>query len=158
MAEPTLPITGGCLCGAVRYRATKAPISVAHCHCKNCQKHTGAAFVTSIGFTGDSFSWVKGTPAMYSSSENGHRGFCPHCGSTLSFHWSDLGTDWVHAGSLDDPEIATPEFHFMTKSKPSWVKLDDGLAQYHTYPPKRGGSTDDDPNYKGIQKELNDTE
>ncbi len=49
---------GGCLCGAVRHRATKDPIGVVNCHCKNCQKHTGAPFVTSVGFSGDAFSWI----------------------------------------------------------------------------------------------------
>ncbi len=149
---------GGCLCGAVRYRATKDPIGVAHCHCKNCQKHTGAAFVTSIGFSGDCFSWVGEEPTLYRSSENGYRGFCPNCGSTLSFHWSDLGTDWVHAGTLDDPEKVTPEFHFWTKRQISWVKLDDGLPRYPTYIPERKGSTGGDANYSDIQKELVDHE
>ncbi len=145
---------GGCLCGALRYRATKKPIGVAHCHCRNCQRHTGAAFVTSVGFTGDAFSWTKGQPVLYSSSENGQRGFCSHCGSTVSFHWSDLGTDWVHAGTLDHPESVTPELHFMTESQVSWIKLNDGLPCYPRYIPERKGSTEGDPAYTEIQEEL----
>ncbi len=149
---------GGCLCGALRYRATNDPIGVVHCHCRNCQRHTGAAFVTSVGFSGDAFSWTKGQPTLYNSSKNGQRGFCSHCGSTVSFHWSDIGTDWVHAGTLDHPERVTPELHFMTATQVPWIKLDDSLPRYPRYIPERKGSTGDDVGYTDIQSELKEND
>lgn len=149
---------GGCMCGAVRYRATNEPIGVVHCHCKICQRNSGAAFLTSVGFSGNTISWRGEQPTLYSSSENGKRGFCARCGSTISFHWLDIGTIWVHAGTLDHPEEVTPELHLWTERQIPWVKLDDGLPQYPTYVPERKGSPEGDPSYVEIQKGLEEND
>ncbi len=126
---------GGCLCGALRYRATTDPLFVGHCHCQRCRKHTGAAFATFVGFPAESFTWTKGQPALYQSSELAQRGFCSECGSTISFHRPHKDEISILAGSLDHPDDVTPDHHIMTESKVGWVKLDDGLTCYSRFPP-----------------------
>ena len=63
MAEEYGPVTGGCLCGEVRYRSKGEVRWVAHCHCRWCQQASGAAFLTYIGFRTDDLEWTKGAPA-----------------------------------------------------------------------------------------------
>jgi len=77
---------GGCLCGAVRYRATAAPVRGVICHCSMCRKHSGAPALAFIHFLVESFNWVKGEPTRYRSSAYAERGFCSRCGSTLTMH------------------------------------------------------------------------
>src|SRR5688500_18752298 len=74
---------GGCLCGAVRYRATTPPVRGVLCHCEMCRKHSGAPALAFVHFPIDAFEWLGATPAWYRSSEFADRGFCPTCGSTL---------------------------------------------------------------------------
>ena len=127
---------GGCLCGAVRYLASGSPLWTSHCHCCMCQRQTGAAFATFVGFTQERVEWVNGEPSLFQSSERVERGFCAQCGSTLTFqrkHKSELS---IAAGSLDYPESIAPEFHLMTMSQVPWVKLDDGLPRHHRFPPE----------------------
>ncbi len=75
--------TGGCLCGAVRYRTEAEPLWIAHCHCAMCRKATGAAFGTYAGFPAGSVEWTEGEPTLYRSSSEVERGFCSKCGGTL---------------------------------------------------------------------------
>lgn len=129
-------LEGGCLCGEVRYRATGQPLWVCHCHCRMCQKHTGAAFSTFIGFSSECISWTKREPNLYQSSTLVERGFCPVCGSTTSFHRAHKSEVSVSAGSLDYPERITPQFHLMTESQVPWINLCDDLPTHHRFPPE----------------------
>jgi hypothetical protein len=123
-------VEGGCLCGAIRYRSTSAPERVVHCHCSMCRRMSGAAFLTVVGFAKDDFCWSKGEPRFYRSSDQAQRGFCPDCGSTLSYH---LRTeDWrvfVTVGTLDRPNDVRPEEHCFYDYKLSWLSVDDGLPR-----------------------------
>ena len=83
--------TGGCLCGAVRYRATAEPLRAMICHCATCRRVSGSAFLSFVHFPKDSFTWVSGEPARYRSSTFAERGFCSDCGSTLSMHETEEG-------------------------------------------------------------------
>jgi hypothetical protein len=78
---------GGCVCGAVRWRATGEPLYAYHCHCRMCQRQSGAAFLTGVTFPFDAVNWLKGEPHLYRSSENAKRGFCSQCGSWISWQW-----------------------------------------------------------------------
>jgi len=80
------PFEGGCLCGAVRYRASSAPIRGVICHCPMCRKHSGAPALAFVHFRVGDFEWISGAPTRYQSSEFAQRGFCARCGSTLSMH------------------------------------------------------------------------
>lgn len=135
---------GGCLCGAIRYRATGKPIGVAHCHCDKCRRHSGAVMASGVGFAAENVTWLYDEPSVYQSSENCGRSFCSRCGSSIAHHWLDIGTIWPFIGTLDQPELVTPEFHIFTKEQIPWVKLDDGLPRYAKFPPARKGKEGDE--------------
>ena len=123
--------TGGCSCGAVRYRATADPIRVVSCHCGKCRRASGAAFLTHVHFPIDAFAWTAGTPTRYRSSAEAERGFCARCGSTLTMHESVLDDRvQVSLGSLDRPGDIRPDDHVWTESQLSWLKIDDGLPRF----------------------------
>lgn len=128
-------MTGGCLCGTVRYCATGAPLWIAHCHCRWCQRVSGAAFLTYVGFRTEDLEWTEGEPAIYESSEGVARGFCPRCGSSLSFARPARGNVDVCVGSLDDPGAISPLEHIFTDQKLRWLHLDDDLPRHGRFPP-----------------------
>ncbi|RVC53899.1 MAG: GFA family protein [Mesorhizobium sp.] len=125
---------GGCLCGAVRYRAEVAPINERVCHCRICQKAIGAAFNARLLFRIDDVT-VEGEVATVNSSPDLKRGFCAACGATLFSRRDSRGILGITSGSLDDPSLFKPDMHFWTASKQPWVRLDDGLPEYEGLPP-----------------------
>jgi hypothetical protein len=105
----THPITGGCQCGAVRYRIT-APFENPHiCHCRMCQKAFGNYFAALVGTKKTGLSWTRGEPSFFRSSEIVQRGFCKDCGTPLTFAYDTADRIAVSIGSLDHPEAVTPE-------------------------------------------------
>ena len=130
-----MAITGGCLCGEVRYRARREALWVVHCHCRWCQRASGAAFLTCAGFWNEDLEWVKGAPTIYKSSAQVERGFCARCGSTLSFARSGIRETDVFAGTLDNPQDLAPEAHIFTDHQLAWLHLDDGLPRHGRFPP-----------------------
>ena len=142
MAEEYGPVTGGCLCGEVRYRSKGEVRWVAHCHCRWCQQASGAAFLTYVGFRTDDLEWTKGAPAIYRSSAEVERGFCARCGSTLSFARPSRGEISVFAGGLDDPHDLKPTFHMYTDHQFAWLHIDDALPRHGRFRP---GSEDREP-------------
>ncbi len=134
-------LTGGCLCGAVRYRITAEPMVVTHCHCTFCRRAAGAPFITWITIASDGFAWTEEPPTKYRSSAEALRGFCDVCGTTLSYrgvgHPEEID---ITAASLDEPERVTPQDHIWTGTMLSWLKFDDGLPRLegshweHGYP------------------------
>jgi hypothetical protein len=124
-------IEGGCLCGAVRYRAYGSAYGITHCHCHTCRRGSGAPFVTWAGFDADKFTFTKRQPATYASSPNVTRTFCASCGTALTYQRADVpGSIDVTLGSMDEPETVTPEDHTWTESRLSWISLNDGLPAY----------------------------
>ena len=85
MTETPDKATGGCMCGAVRYKATGAPTSIIHCHCTSCRKHSGAPVVTLVGYKADQVEFTKGDRKIYESSKGVGRAFCGDCGTTLTW-------------------------------------------------------------------------
>ena len=125
--------TGGCLCGAVRYRATAAPIRGVICHCPMCRRHSGAPALSFVHFPANAFSWERGAPRLYQSSEFARRGFCETCGSTLSMHEDVLADRMLVAvGSLDEPGRVRIDDHVWTKDQVSWFRIEDGLPRFRT--------------------------
>jgi hypothetical protein len=128
-------IEGGCLCGAVRYRAWGKAYGITHCHCRTCRRASGAPFVTWAGFDVDKFSFTHGEPVIYGSSPHVVRTFCSKCGTALTYRRSDLPDSIdVTLGSMDAPETLTPEDHTWTESRLRWITLADYLP---THPRER---------------------
>jgi hypothetical protein len=127
----TVAFEGGCLCGAVRYRASTAPIRVVICHCSMCRKHSGAPVLAFAHFPIKSFEWVKGKPTRYRSSIFAERGFCSICGSTLTMHEEVLGDRvQVALGSLDEPQRVRPNDHVWTQDQLPWFEVKDELQRF----------------------------
>jgi hypothetical protein len=130
-------LEGGCLCGAVRYRVTKAPLDSGYCHCRMCQKSSGAPLQASAEFPADAFEVVKGTPKAYRSSRGVVRHFCPDCGSQLTFRAAVNPTFIsVNLPTLDHTEALSPRMHIWTSSRLPWFEVKDDLPRYvHEGPP-----------------------
>ena len=125
---------GGCLCGAVRFKAVGEPVNVRICHCRNCQKAMGSPFYARALFDQKALA-IEGETASYASSERLGRVFCTRCGTRL-FSWRSNGTGaGVALATFDDRNAFAPTEHIWVSEKMNWVKLDDGLPQYPAMPP-----------------------
>ena len=127
MGEATMPVTGGCLCGAVRYETTERPHRVGYCHCRMCQKASGAPVVVGVYFRLEAFRFTHGEPKLYKSSDIARRAFCANCGSRLIYEPLDSDSIAVEVGSLDNPEDAQPTYHTGVESRLPWLSLQDDL-------------------------------
>lgn len=120
-------ITGGCLCGAIRYTSSAEPVMQAVCHCRNCQKQAGSAFSIIIGVPEVALTIEGATTDYQDSGESGNpvlRQFCGTCGSPLFSRVASVpGLIFVKAGTLDDIDSFTPQVQVWAKSKQPWVDL-----------------------------------
>jgi hypothetical protein len=124
---------GGCLCGAIRYRATSAPLRGVICHCAMCRKHSGAPALAFVHFRSQDFTWLHGEPARYHSSQFAERGFCATCGSTLSMHEQVLSERvQIVVGSLDEPARVRIDDHVWTQEQIPWFQISDQLPRFPT--------------------------
>jgi hypothetical protein len=99
--------TGGCQCGAVRYALFAKP-DVSVCFCRMCQKAVGNYFGAFAAVPESALAWTRGQPSTFASSEAAERGFCPSCGTPLTFRYHGKGRVAVTAGSLDQPARTAP--------------------------------------------------
>jgi len=130
--------TGGCLCGAVRYRSTADPQVVGQCHCVDCRKSSGADRCIHLVVPEEEFT-VSGEVKFYDRpADSGNivsRGFCPNCGSAIYSKNSGMrGMVFPRASSLDDPEIAKPQLIVYASRAPSWAQLDPNLPIFQEMP------------------------
>ena len=131
-------LEGGCACGAVRYRLAGAPMFVHCCHCLDCQRQTGSAFVLNALIETDRITLLAGKPepvGVPTDSKRPHDIYrCPKCQTAL---WSDYGRRpalrFVRIGTLDDPTALKPDVHIYTRSKQPWVALPDGVPAFAEY-------------------------
>ncbi|MBI1359703.1 MAG: GFA family protein [Alphaproteobacteria bacterium] len=139
-SEPVPSITGGCQCGAVRYAMHVPRVENAHaCHCRMCQKATGGVFAVLAGCSKDRLEWTRGRPSFFASSNVASRGFCPGCGTPLTFAYNQPEARiYVTIGSLDDPEQAAIGRQYGVESKLSWVRFCEDVVQ------ERSGETAED--------------
>jgi len=121
---------GGCLCGQIRYDIAAAPIRVTNCHCRTCQMASGAAFVTWAEFPADSVNWENAEPKFRTSSDIGERGFCPECGTALTFRFTTGETIDIAVASLDDPGALTPADEIWIESRLDWMPANPNLPQH----------------------------
>jgi hypothetical protein len=136
MAE-TRNLEGGCFCGAVRYRLKSAPMFVNCCHCRDCQRQTGSAFVINGVIEADRIELIKGkaeATAMSTESGRPHDIYrCSDCGTAL---WSDYGRRpmrFVRMSTLDDAAAFAPDAHIFTRSKQPWVKLSEDVPAFEIF-------------------------
>ena len=123
-------ITGRCLCGQVRYRARAAPERVGHCHCYMCRRASGAVAFTLAVFERDTVEW-EGTVKQYRSSATVSRGFCPECGSPLTYEPTNRPTKvLISIGTMDAPNEMPAEFNIFTRERIEWLRLDEHLEQF----------------------------
>jgi hypothetical protein len=131
---------GGCLCGGIRYRLDAISSHAAHCHCSQCRRASGAAFLTWVAFPAGSFAFTQGAPRIYQATDKAERSFCPDCGTPLTFRHVDSAHQVdVTAGSLDNAQDVQPVHHIWDSAKLCWLNMDDGLPRY---PGERDGSED----------------
>jgi hypothetical protein len=129
-AARTPVATGGCQCGAVRY-AFYAPLENAHvCHCRMCQRATGGIFAALAGTAPENFSWTRGTPSFFASSNLAQRGFCAQCGTPLSFKYqASTARMYATIGSLDHPENVPIIKQYGIESRLPWVKFCEAVPE-----------------------------
>lgn len=121
---------GGCDCGALRYRVSGQDYDSGICHCRICQRTSGAPAQAFARFHADQFIYTKGEPAIYLSSEHGQREFCAHCGSQLLYRGRQAPFDVaLNTPTLDDPEAYPPRAHVWRRSKISWFETTDSLPR-----------------------------
>jgi len=126
-------LEGGCLCGAVRYRLTAAPVATLYCHCRMCQRAHGAPAIAWLAVPFAAFKLTEGTPTAYRSSDHAFRHFCGRCGAPLLCHEADNPKYMdVSIASLDTPEAVPPSSHIWTDSKIPWFDTADHLPRYPT--------------------------
>jgi hypothetical protein len=129
---------GGCACGRLRYRMQLTPMFVHCCHCKDCQRQTGTAFVLNALIETDRVELQTGTVRPYvmpTDSGRPHTVFrCSVCGTTV---WSEYGglktLRFVRVGTLDDPTALPPDVHIYVRSKLPWITLPDGVPAFTAY-------------------------
>jgi hypothetical protein len=135
-------MTGGCLCGAVRYEATGDSFGVIHCHCSSCRKHNGAPVVTLAGFMADRVEWSGDARKIYESSPGVGRAFCGNCGTPLT--WEGVSSNQggaifeFHISTFDNPDVLVPRSHHFYPERIAWFDIADNLPRYE-------GSSSDDP-------------
>lgn len=128
---------GGCLCGHIRYVAGGEPVMTALCHCTTCRRAAGAPMMAWAMYSADAVRFEGERPATYASSEGVMRGFCPRCGTQLSFEADFLpGLIDITVGSLDEPAAVTPQLHYWDSRRIPWIVPGDGLPRHAEFPPQ----------------------
>jgi hypothetical protein len=135
----SVPFTGGCACGAIRYQCTAPPLLVWKCHCRTCQQATGSAFNLNVMVPATALTYTTGEPKYYGSKGGSgntlYRGFCPACGSPLGGK-SDAFPDLrgISGASIDDPSGLEPVADIWTASAHPWDYLHPQLPKYERQP------------------------
>lgn len=138
----TTPLTGGCVCGDIRYQCTASPSLMANCHCRDCQRITGGPYAPIVVVLLEAFRVTIGSLKRFATTRlNGRqnlRGFCARCGSHLT-----VGEDparnavGILASTFDDPSWFKPAMDIFISDAPSWVLLDAGIPKHQQYAPRR---------------------
>jgi hypothetical protein len=128
---------GGCACGAVRYRLTSDPLFVHCCHCLNCQRQTGSAFVINLLIEADRVKLLAGEPQPVDvPRDNGSTQRivrCPTCQVALFSEYGRPEVRFVRGGTLDRPWEVAPDVHIYTRSKLRWVAIPDSVPAFEVF-------------------------
>jgi hypothetical protein len=131
-------LEGGCACGTVRYQLGSAPMFVNCCHCRDCQRQTGSAFVINAVIETDRIAVLSGQPEPVTvPTESGRPHDIYRCAICHTAVWSDYGRRpllrFVRVGTLDDPAALPPNAHIFTRSKLSWIDLPKSVPAFEIY-------------------------
>jgi hypothetical protein len=128
---------GGCSCGAVRYRLTSAPLFTHCCHCLNCQRQTGSAFVINLLIEADRVEVLAGEPRPVDAPRDDGSVQpifrCPTCQVAVFSRYGRRDVLFVRGGTLDDPSQVAPDVHIYTRSKLPWVTLPESVPAFEVY-------------------------
>jgi hypothetical protein len=127
---------GGCACGALRYRLASEPLFVHCCHCLNCQRQTGSAFVINLLIEAARVEVLGGTQTVDVARDDGSAQRiirCPECQVAAFSEYSRPEVRFVRAGTLDDPTDVTPDVHIFTRSKVKWVTIPPDMPAFEVY-------------------------
>jgi hypothetical protein len=133
----SVPLEGGCSCGAVRFRLASDPLFVHCCHCLNCQRQTGSAFVINLLIEADRVDLLAGDPEPVDvprddgSTQRIFR--CPACQVAVFSEYTRPDVWFVRGGTLDQPSAISPDVHIFTKSKLPWVTLPESVPAFEVY-------------------------
>jgi hypothetical protein len=137
MADTKSGGTGGCLCGAVRYRYEGEPSSIGLCQCERCQRQSGSAFLIGVIFPQEAVT-IEGKLATFEFTRDGEclwRHFCPVCGSAVSItldRYPEIRS--MMGGTLDDKNKVKPTFSIWCSNGQPWLKLPAGITCFPDYP------------------------
>jgi hypothetical protein len=131
-------LEGGCACGAVRYRLASAPMFVHCCHCRECQRQTGSAFVINALIETSRIAILSGDPKPVAvPAESGHPQEIHRCRRCQIAVWSEYGgrsaLRFVRVGTLDDPAALPPDVHIYIRSKLPWITLPKTTPAFDAY-------------------------
>ena len=135
----TTTFDGGCTCRQVRYRMTGEPLFVHCCHCRWCQRETGASFALNAMIEADRVALVSGSVDVVPTPSNSGRGQrisrCPSCRVAVWSNYAGAGdaVRFVRVGTLDEPDRLPPSIHIFTMSKQPWVILPPGVPAVPEY-------------------------
>ncbi len=128
---------GGCSCGEVRYRLSSDPLFVHCCHCLNCQRQTGSAFVLNMLIEADRVELLAGEPeSVPVPRDDGSEQIvwrCPACRVALYSTYGRATVYFVRAGTLDDPASVAPDVHIYTRSKLPWIALPESVPAFEVF-------------------------
>lgn len=131
-------ITGGCLCGAVRYRCEEKPQSMGLCQCERCQRQSGSAFLIATVFRAEAVT-IDGNLSVFSAADDDgnalRRHFCPRCGSAVMITLDRYpAIRSIMGGTLDDKSWLKPDFSLWTSNGQPWLSLPEGIRLHPEYP------------------------
>jgi hypothetical protein len=137
--EGDFSLQGGCTCGAVRYRITTRPMFVHCCHCRWCQRETGAAFALNAMIEAGRVLLLEGSPEVVITPSQSGKGQkivrCPDCRIALWSNYAGAGDAirFIRVGTLDEPDRLPPDIHIYTASKQPWVVLAPDTPAFEEY-------------------------
>jgi hypothetical protein len=133
------PAEGGCACGAVRYRLETAPLFVHCCHCRWCQRESGASFALNAMIEADRVTQLGEPPELVNTPSESGQGQqvarCRRCRVALWSHYAGAGpvVSFVRVGTLDQPDALPPDIHIFTQSQQPWLVLPTGMPAVAEY-------------------------
>lgn len=132
--------TGGCLCGAIRYRLESAPFDAGWCHCRTCQLNSGSPAMAFATVPVEDYRVERGDMITVRSSDFGHRGFCRDCGTPL-FMRVDHQPETIDftIATLDQPDAVQPGYRIFYASHIAWAAAPDDLPRYDRFRPDTRG-------------------
>lgn len=134
-----MTLTGGCACRTIRYKLTASPLIVHACHCRDCQRLTGSAFVINIWIEKKFVEAGAAVPKSFrltgGSGKHHDVFFCETCGTYLwsRYHGAPGDFLFVRAGTLDNPKAVRPDVHIFTRSKLPWLVLPDDVPAFKSF-------------------------